>query len=99
MWQKKIHKNCQILKLQSENETKNKNLSMQIVIVQYWCLFQDENSDITSLNSCVFFLVGIDLVNLSNAYVWCSNCKSVDSIKVGKDHNIEETLSQELFDR
>jgi hypothetical protein len=61
--------------------------------------FQDENSDITSSNSCVLFIVGIDLVSLSNVSVWCSNCKSVDSFKVGNDHNIEETLSQELFDR
>ncbi len=37
---KKKYKNCQILKLQNENETNNKNLSMQIISIQYWFLYQ-----------------------------------------------------------
>jgi len=32
---KKKYKECQIFKLQNENETKNKNLSIQIISIQY----------------------------------------------------------------
>jgi hypothetical protein len=52
MWQKK-YKICKIFKL--KNETKNKNLSIQIISIQYWCLFQTSKYLVHIAKNCVHY--------------------------------------------
>jgi hypothetical protein len=52
---KNKYKKCQILKLQYENETKNKNLCMQIISIQYWCLFQTSKYLMHIAKNCLHY--------------------------------------------